>query len=205
MRARKGRKRPRKRKSRPAKRRMNDSDMRDAIHLLALDQGTTSSRASSSTADGGIVAVAQREFAQIYPAARLGRARPEAIWRTPARSAREAIAKAGVAAPRHRRDRHHQPARDHAAVGPRDRRAGRTTRSSGRTAAPADLRRACAPRARRPDPRAHRPRARPLFLRHQAALDARKRRRGARGRGARRARLRHGRQLAALAADRWRL
>ena len=36
-------------------------------HLLALDQGTSSSRAIVFHRDGRIVAMAQREFRQIYP------------------------------------------------------------------------------------------------------------------------------------------
>ena len=35
--------------------------------ILALDQGTTSSRAILFNQDGGIVAVAQKEFRQIFP------------------------------------------------------------------------------------------------------------------------------------------
>ena len=36
-------------------------------YLLALDQGTTSSRAILFAHDGGIVGVSQHEFQQIYP------------------------------------------------------------------------------------------------------------------------------------------
>ena len=36
-------------------------------YVLALDQGTSSSRALIFNADGDMVALAQREFAQIYP------------------------------------------------------------------------------------------------------------------------------------------
>ena len=36
-------------------------------HLLALDQGTSSSRAIVFHRDGRIVAMAQREFRQIFP------------------------------------------------------------------------------------------------------------------------------------------
>ena len=45
-------------------------------YILALDQGTTSSRAIVFDHDGAIQAVAQKEFTQIFPAGRLGRARP---------------------------------------------------------------------------------------------------------------------------------
>jgi glycerol kinase len=36
-------------------------------HLLALDQGTSSSRAIVFDREGRLVAIAQREFAQHYP------------------------------------------------------------------------------------------------------------------------------------------
>ena len=36
--------------------------------IVAIDQGTTSSRAIAFRTDGSIVTVAQREFRQIYPA-----------------------------------------------------------------------------------------------------------------------------------------
>ncbi len=39
-----------------------------AKYVLALDQGTTSSRAILFNHDGAIVSVAQQEFPQIYPA-----------------------------------------------------------------------------------------------------------------------------------------
>ena len=44
--------------------------------ILALDQGTTSSRAILFDHAGQILAVAQQEFRQIFPQAGLGRARP---------------------------------------------------------------------------------------------------------------------------------
>ena len=44
--------------------------------VLALDQGTTGSAALVFDADGSVVASADREIAQSYPAAGLGRARP---------------------------------------------------------------------------------------------------------------------------------
>jgi glycerol kinase len=41
--------------------------MTGKTHLLALDQGTSSSRSIVFAADGGVVAMAQREFRQIFP------------------------------------------------------------------------------------------------------------------------------------------
>ena len=51
-------------------------------YVLALDQGTTSSRAIIFGHDGRIVAAAQREFEQILPAPGLVEHDPEAIWST---------------------------------------------------------------------------------------------------------------------------
>jgi glycerol kinase len=51
-----------------------------AKYVLALDQGTTSSRAILFDRNGSIVGVAQQEFPQIYPAPGLVEHDPEAIW-----------------------------------------------------------------------------------------------------------------------------
>jgi len=67
-------------------------------HILALDQGTTSSRAIVFRRDGGIVAQAQEEFEQILPAPGLVEHDPEAIWGTQLGVARRAMAAAKLAA-----------------------------------------------------------------------------------------------------------
>jgi len=66
--------------------------------VLALDQGTTSSRALLFDGEGAVVSVAQREFAQGFP--RPGWVEHDAleIWETQLATAREALAKAGAAA-----------------------------------------------------------------------------------------------------------
>ncbi len=69
-----------------------------AIHLLALDQGTSSSRAIVFDARGGIVASAQREFRQIFPQPGWVEHDPREIWSSQLATAREALAKAGLAA-----------------------------------------------------------------------------------------------------------
>lgn len=46
-------------------------------YIMALDQGTTSSRCILFDHAGKIVTMAQKEFTQIYPAAGLGRAESE--------------------------------------------------------------------------------------------------------------------------------
>lgn len=66
--------------------------------ILALDQGTTSSRAIVFDHHGSIRAVAQKEFKQIYPQAGWVEHDPEEIWQTQLATAREALTKAGLQA-----------------------------------------------------------------------------------------------------------
>ncbi|VTP83129.1 Glycerol kinase [Leclercia adecarboxylata] len=49
--------------------------MTDKKYIVALDQGTTSSRAVVMDHDANIVSVSQREFEQIYPRPGWGRTR----------------------------------------------------------------------------------------------------------------------------------
>ena len=67
-------------------------------HVLALDQGTTSTRALIFDRDGGIVASQQQEITQHYPAPGLVEHACEEIWASVLATARAAIAKAGIAA-----------------------------------------------------------------------------------------------------------
>jgi glycerol kinase len=67
-----------------------------AKYILALDQGTTSSRAIVFNHDGAIVSVAQQEFPQIYPAPGLVEHNPEDIWSSQLSVAQEALQKAGA-------------------------------------------------------------------------------------------------------------
>jgi glycerol kinase len=67
-------------------------------YLLALDQGTSSSRSIVFGADGRIVAMAQREFRQIYPQPGWVEHDPRELWSTQLATAHEAIAKAGLTA-----------------------------------------------------------------------------------------------------------
>ncbi len=69
-----------------------------AKYVLALDQGTTSSRAIVFDHAGSIVSVAQQEFPQIYPSPGLVEHDPEAIWSSQLAVAREAMQKAGASA-----------------------------------------------------------------------------------------------------------
>ncbi len=65
-------------------------------YILAFDQGTTSSRAIVFGHDGLPVAIAQKEFTQIYPQPGWVEHDPEEIWSTQAGVAVEAIMKAGI-------------------------------------------------------------------------------------------------------------
>ena len=67
-------------------------------HILALDQGTTSSRAILFDHSGSIVAVAQKEFPQIFPKPGWVEHDPRDIWSSQAGVAAEALTKARVAA-----------------------------------------------------------------------------------------------------------
>ena len=67
-------------------------------YLLALDQGTSSSRSIVFDARGRIVAQAQQELAQIYPRPGWVEHDPMEIWRTQLATAREALHLAGLQA-----------------------------------------------------------------------------------------------------------
>ncbi len=67
-------------------------------HVLALDQGTTSSRAIVFDETGRAVSSAQREFRQIYPEPGWVEHDPDEIWRTQRECARAALLSAGLKA-----------------------------------------------------------------------------------------------------------
>jgi glycerol kinase len=64
--------------------------------VLALDQGTTSSRAIVFGHDGRAVASAQQEFPQIFPRSGEVEHDPEAIWSSQVEVARQALGRAGL-------------------------------------------------------------------------------------------------------------
>ena len=64
--------------------------------ILALDQGTTSSRAILFDQEGLIIATAQKEFTQIFPSPGWVEHDASEIWSTQLGVATEAIAKAGL-------------------------------------------------------------------------------------------------------------
>ena len=67
-------------------------------HILAIDQGTTSSRAIVFDTNLGVVSSGQREFEQHFPASGWVEHEPEDIWSTVVETCREAIGAAGLAA-----------------------------------------------------------------------------------------------------------
>lgn len=76
-----------------------------ASHILAIDQGTTSSRAIIFNDQLEIVAVAQQEFEQFFPQSGWVEHDPEEIWSTTLATCRKALEKSGL------------PASDIAAIG----------------------------------------------------------------------------------------
>jgi glycerol kinase len=72
----------------PSRRRMK--------HLLAIDQGTTSSRAIVFDETGRLIATAQRELRQHFPQPGWVEHDPEEIWQTQAATITEVLAKTGL-------------------------------------------------------------------------------------------------------------
>jgi glycerol kinase len=71
---------------------------RTMTYLLALDQGTSSSRSIVFDSAGRITAMAQREFRQIYPQPGWVEHDPLELWATQLATAQEALAKAKLTA-----------------------------------------------------------------------------------------------------------
>ncbi|MDP5240304.1 glycerol kinase GlpK [Uliginosibacterium sp. 31-16] len=67
-------------------------------YLLALDQGTTSSRAVIFDARGNLVGMAQQEFPQLYPQPGWVEHDPETLWNSQLETARLALSKTGLKA-----------------------------------------------------------------------------------------------------------
>ena len=68
------------------------------VAMLALDQGTTSSRAIAFDHAGAILATAQQEFRQSYPRGGWVEHDPREIWSSQLAVAREALSRAGLGA-----------------------------------------------------------------------------------------------------------
>lgn len=67
-------------------------------YIIAMDQGTTSSRAIVFDDTGKIVSVAQEEFTQFFPADGWVEHDPEEIWDTTLKTARASLSEGGIAA-----------------------------------------------------------------------------------------------------------
>jgi glycerol kinase len=65
-------------------------------HILAIDQGTTSTRALVFDADLGVAALAQEEFPQHFPASGWVEHDPEDLWRSTLATGRAALARSGL-------------------------------------------------------------------------------------------------------------
>lgn len=65
-------------------------------YILALDQGTTSSRSIIFDKGGNIISMAQKEFRQIYPEAGFVEHNPREIWSSQLATAVEAMANVGI-------------------------------------------------------------------------------------------------------------
>lgn len=69
-----------------------------SLYILALDQGTTSSRSILFDKNGNVIAVAQKEFTQIFPRPGWIEHNPAEIWETQLATAKEVMAKAKISA-----------------------------------------------------------------------------------------------------------
>ena len=63
-------------------------------YILALDQGTTSSRAIVFNSNSEVVAMSQKEFPQLFPKSGWVEHDPEIIWKSQLYTAKQAIRKA---------------------------------------------------------------------------------------------------------------
>ena len=141
-------------------------------YVLALDQGTTSSRAIVFAHDGQIVATAQQEFEQILPSPGHVEHDPEAIWSSQLSVARQALAAGRLNRTAWRPWVSRTSAkRRFCGNGTRDDRSAMP--SSGKAASAPDLRAVEGRRLRGHSPREDRSRSRPLLFRHQDQLDSR--------------------------------
>ena len=119
-------------------------------YVLAIDQGTTSSRAILFRADISIAAVAPAGIPAAFSGRRRGRARAGGHLDDDGRDLPRRAAQGRRHGQGHRRHRHHQSARDHAAVGPRHRTRRCIAPSSGRTGAPPTSARSSRPTVTKP-------------------------------------------------------
>ena len=72
--------------------------MHDSKFILALDQGTTSSRSIIFNHQGNIMGSAQKEFTQIFPVPGWVEHNPEEIWATQLETANQVLSDTGISA-----------------------------------------------------------------------------------------------------------
>ena len=70
--------------------------MKEPKYIVALDQGTTSSRAVILDRNANIVSISQREFSQIYPKSGWVEHDPLEIWASQSSTLVEALAKSSI-------------------------------------------------------------------------------------------------------------
>ena len=110
-----------------------------AKYAAAIDQGTTSTRCMIFDHGGQVVSVDQKEHEQIFPKPGWVEHDANEIWERTQEVIDEALEHGRRERGRHRRRRHHQPARDRRWSGTARPASRSTTRSSGRTRAPTAL------------------------------------------------------------------
>ena len=173
-----------------------------ADYVLAIDQGTTSSRAIIFDKAGSIISTGQLEHEQIFPKAGWVEHDPAEIWRNTGEVIGQALGKANPGTTS-------RPSASRTSARPRwcgiaAPASPCTTRSCGRTPAPSRSSTGSRPTAASSGSRPGGPAARHVLLGHEDRVDPRERARSAReGRG-RRPALRHHRHVGALEPHRWR-
>ncbi len=147
--------------------------MSDARGIMAIDQGTTSSRAIVFGHDGSVLGIGAGALRPALPQPGWVEHDPEEIWATQLRCCRLALEQCRARGSGSRGDRHRQPAGDRPVVGLGDRRAAGKRH---RLAVPADggaVRRARGGGLGRQGDGAHRAPPRSVLQRHQARVAAR--------------------------------
>jgi glycerol kinase len=168
--------------------------------VLALDQGTTSSRAILFDRRGRASPRPRRSSASIIRGPGWVEHDPADLWDTTRRAALAVLGRPGWAGATSRPSA--SPTSGRRRCSGTGRPAGRSTgRSCGRTGAPPRRAPPSSAGASAPSSGGGRAPPRPVFLRHETRVAPRPRPRRAAPRRARRARLRHGRHVAPLEAD----
>ena len=86
-------------------------------YILALDQGTTSSRSMVFDKQGNVIGLAQKEFQQIFPQPGWVEHDPEEIWSSQIGTLAEAVAKANITMKQIAGHRYHESTRNYGGLG----------------------------------------------------------------------------------------